>query len=72
MRRLLIALCLAQWNRKALDLSAGYLIELKLPTFTRLDDEEKDQAVPCLTKSIVCCNIHLCRDGARMGKWVFS
>jgi len=59
-------------NRQAFYLSAGYLLELGFPAFLRPGDEEKDQAVPRLTKSIVCCNIHLDIDGARTRKWVFS
>jgi hypothetical protein len=43
--RALIALRFGSGNRKPLDLSAGDLLELRLPALSGLDDEEQHQTV---------------------------
>jgi hypothetical protein len=52
-RALSIALLLTGRNRQPFYLSAGDLLELWLPTFSRPGDEKQDQAVPGLTEFVV-------------------
>ena len=49
---------LPDWDHQAFYFSAGYLLELELPAFTRPGDEQQDQAIPGLTESIVCRVFH--------------
>jgi hypothetical protein len=45
-------------DSQPLDLSSGYLSELTLPTFLRLSDQQKDQAVPRFAESFFRCTLH--------------
>jgi len=49
---------------EALDLTPGYFMELRLPAFSGLGDEQKNQAVPYLTELVVCCTILHIQEGA--------
>ena len=49
---------------EALDLTPGYSMELRLPAFSGLGDEQKNQAIPYLTELVVYCTILHTQEGA--------
>jgi hypothetical protein len=44
-------------DSEALDLPPRYFMELRLPAFSGLGDEQKNQTVPYLAKLVVGCTI---------------
>jgi hypothetical protein len=43
---------------ETLDLPPRYFMELRLPAFSGLGDEQKNQTVPRLAKLVVSCTFH--------------
>jgi hypothetical protein len=51
-------------DSEALDLPPRYFMELRLPAFSGLGDEQKNQAIPYLTELVVYCTILHTQEGA--------
>jgi hypothetical protein len=51
-------------DSEALDLPPRYLMELRLPAFAGLGDEQKNQTVKRLAKLVVSCTILHTQEGA--------
>ena len=49
-------------DSEALDLPPRYFMELRLPTFSGLGDEQKNQTVPRLAKFVVSFTFHTRKD----------